>query len=102
MENIITLISLVGILSGIIFSYIGYQRGLKKDIDNNAIKKGSIFTDIEYIKKRIDDVLLEQKDTTKVINTLLERIIRVEEMAKSAHKRIDDIESDCRDCKRER
>jgi hypothetical protein len=23
-------------------------------------------------------------------------------MSKSAHKRIDDIESDCRDCKRER
>ena len=47
-------------------------------------------------------MLLEQKDTTKTINILLERIIRVEEMSKSAHKRIDDIESDCRDCKRER
>ena len=47
MEDIITAISIVGILSGIIFSYIGYQRGLKKDIDINSVKKGSIYTDID-------------------------------------------------------
>ena len=31
-----------------------------------------------------------------------ERIVKVEESAKSAHKRIDEIEKDCKDCKRER
>jgi hypothetical protein len=100
--NLTIVIGTVGTICGILFGYIGYQRGLRKDIDEGSVKKGSIFTDIEYIKKRIDDVLLEQKDTTKVINTLLERVIRVEEMSKSAHKRIDEIEKDCRDCKRER
>jgi peptidoglycan hydrolase CwlO-like protein len=102
MEELISVASLVGILSGIVFSYIGYQRGIKKDVDANGVRKGSIYTDIEYIKRKIDDVAEGQKDTNKVISSLMERIIRVEEMSKSAHKRIDDIESDCRDCKRER
>jgi len=47
---------------------------------------------MEYIKHRIDDVLLEQKDTNKSVNALAERVSKVEESAKQAHKRIDRIE----------
>lgn len=49
-------------------------------------------SDISYIKNRTDDVLLEQKDTNKSINALSERVTRVEESAKQAHKRIDKVE----------
>ena len=82
----------VGAVSGIVFAYIGYLKGLKKDSYVAGTVKGTLETDIAYIKHRTDDVLLEQKDTNKSITVLAERVTRVEESAKSAHKRIDTIE----------
>lgn len=63
---------------------------------SNAHKKGqddgSMKADITYIKRRVDDVLLEQKETNRVLDIHAERITRLEESSKSAHKRIDTLE----------
>lgn len=85
-------LAVVGTISGIIFAYIGYLKGIKKDSYSAGTMRGTLETDIAYIKHRTDDVLLEQKDTNKSINALAERVTRVEESTKSAHKRIDTIE----------
>lgn len=50
----------------------------------------ALSADIQYIKRRVDDVLLEQKDTNKTLDAHAERIARVEEAVKQAHKRIDE------------
>lgn len=88
----ISLIVAVGSVSAVVFSYVGYSRGIKKDSYSAGAARGTLETDIEYIKHRTDDVLLEQKDTNKSINALAERVTRVEESTKSAHKRLDQIE----------
>jgi hypothetical protein len=80
------------ILTAVTFGYIGYRKGLEKDSYSAGNTRGNLESDIAYIKRRTDDVLLEQKDTNKSINLLAERVTRVEESAKSAHKRIDLIE----------
>ncbi len=90
--TIITLVGMTGTISGIVFGYIGYKKGLQKDAYGEGIDKATLRTDTEYIKRRIDDVLLEQKDTNKSISALAERVTRVEESSKQAHKRIDQIE----------
>ena len=93
--NQVTLISLltaVGSISAVVFGYVGYWRGLKSDSYSAGSVKGTLESDINYIKKRTDDVLLEQKDTNRSINALSERVTRVEESSKSAHKRLDQIE----------
>ena len=91
--SIVTLIGVVGTISGIIFGYLGYSRGQRKDSRQLGSDSGALKTDIEYIKRRTDDVLLEQKDTNKTLGNLSERVTRVEESTKQAHKRIDKLEN---------
>jgi peptidoglycan hydrolase CwlO-like protein len=90
--SIFALIAAAGTICGVVFSYIGYRTGLKKDSHKEGEADGSLKADTQYIKRRIDDVLLEQKDTNKSINALSERVTRVEESSKQAHKRIDRLE----------
>jgi len=89
--TILALIGATGTICGIFFGYWGYKKGEKKDNYNNGNKDGTLMADTQYIKRRIDDVLLEQKDTNKSINNLAERVTRVEESSKQAHKRIDEL-----------
>lgn len=104
------LIACAGTLAGIFFGWFGFRQGVQKQKDSEEERKkdegeesGTLKTDMAYIKRRIDDVLLEQRDTNKALNetnkalnTLSERVTRVEESAKQAHKRIDDNTSDIR------
>lgn len=90
MEQTISIVA-VGAVSGIVFAYIGYLRGLKKDSYTAGTARGALEADIVYIKHRTDDVFQEQKDTNKNINILADRVTRVEESAKSAHKRINQM-----------
>lgn len=89
MASVVVLIGLAGTVCGIVFSYLGYQKGLKTESKKEGEEDGSLKSDTQYIKRRIDDVLLEQKDTNKSINSLSERVTRVEESSKQAHKRLD-------------
>ena len=97
-------ISVLGTVAGILFAYLGYRRGQRDELNRQkneykkeGAKEGTLRADIEYIKRRSDDMLLEQKETNKNINALSERLARVEESTKSAHHRIDKITEDCKD-----
>ena len=90
--SIIAIATVAGVSSTVLSSYIAYSKGQKKDSYSAGNARGTLETDIAYIKHRTDDVLLEQKDTNKSINALAERVTRVEESSKSAHKRLDQIE----------
>lgn len=81
-----TLASLLGILLGL----YGAKRSMKQDYRNEGSTEGSLKSDLMYIKKRTDDVLLEQKDTNRNLSLITERLVRVEESTKSAHKRLDE------------
>lgn len=85
-------IGIAGTICGIVFGYLGYKKGLKDEYRNLGTKEGSLHSDISYIKSRTDDVLLEQKDTNRNMNLMNERLTRVEESTKSAHRRIDGVE----------
>ena len=90
--NILSLIGIVATLSGILFGYVGYKKGLRTDSYEQGSDAASMRKDIEYIKEKIDRVDVGQSTVTACINGLIERVIRVEEAVKSAHKRIDRIE----------
>ena len=53
---------------------------------------GSTRADIEYIKRLLQDILLEQREIGKKTDAHAERITRLEESAKAAHKRLDTLE----------
>ena len=94
MIDFIAAVGIAGTLSGIFFAVVGYKKGLQKESLTNGRESGTLKADTEYIKRRIDDVLLEQKDTNKSINALSERVTRVEESTKQAHKRIDEMKGE--------
>lgn len=89
MDNvtIFALIAAIGTICGVIFNYFGYQRGIKKESED----EGSLKSDMQYIKRRADDTLLELRSVNTTLSTHSERITRVEESAKQAHKRIDEL-----------
>lgn len=71
--SVISLISSVGVVSGVVFGYVGYSKGAKKESHQEGEVDG------------------EQKDINKSMNALAECVTRVEESTKSAHKRIDEL-----------
>ena len=85
-----TLSALLGIFLGL----YGAKRNLKHDYKTEGEIEGNFKADLTYIKKRTDDVLLEQKDTNRNLSLLTERLVRVEESTKAAHKRLDGIEEE--------
>lgn len=87
----VIVIGLAGTVSGVIFGYAGYKKGLKTENVDQGKESGTIRADTRYIIRRVDDILLEQKDTNKSINLLNERVTRVEESTKQAHKRLDHL-----------
>lgn len=94
-----TWVGIVGTIAGMIFGYIGYQKGLKDENKKIGSIDGMLNTDIQYIKKRTDEVLLEQKDTNRTMTTISERLTRVEESTKAAHHRVDLLTGDVKDNK---
>ena len=89
--SIVALIGAVGTICGVIFGYLGYQKGVKKDCLNNGKDSGSLMSDIGYIKSGIDDLKRKQETSESRHYALAERVTKVEESAKQAHHRIDDI-----------
>lgn len=83
--DLLSVISAAAALAGIVFGWLGFRRASGSDFR----REGTLKSDTEYIKRRIDDILLEQKETNKSFNLLAERVTRVEESVKQAHKRID-------------
>lgn len=90
--SIIPAIGIAGTVCAIVFGYIGYISGIEKNSKEEGKESGSLMADTAYIKRRIDDVLFEQRSINTTLSTHSERITRVEESAKEAHKRIDRIE----------
>lgn len=87
--TIFMIIAAAGTLVSIYFAFFSNNKASKNTCKEEGEEEGSLKADTQYIKRRIDDVLLEQKDTNKSINALSERVTRVEESAKQAHKRLD-------------
>ena len=89
---IVGILSVAGALAGVLIGWFGYRRTVRRDLYEEGGRNGSIRSDIEYIKRRTDDTLIEVKETNKGLQSLTERVTRVEESAKQAHKRLDHIE----------
>ncbi len=90
------LIGLVGTIAGMFFGYKGHQRSVKNDL-KSEVKEDTkdhteLKTNIEYIRRGVDDIRIDLKAQETRVTELAGEVIRVGEIAKSAHKRIDTIE----------
>lgn len=90
--TIAALVGIAGTVTGMVLGYAGYSRIGKKDIKQEGQENGELKADIKYIKGRTDDMLLEQRSINQTLTAHATQLAKVEEIAKSAHKRIDALE----------
>ncbi len=89
-----TWIEILGVAStacAIIFGYLAFSRNRKKDDTEHGKESGTLLSDIGYIKSGVDDIKAEQKEQRKTNMEVVSRLTAVEESAKQAHKRIDEL-----------
>lgn len=95
MQDTISITVLLAILttaSGIFIGWSGRSRSIRQDIKKEAGDGALLRADVEYIKRGVDDIRLEQRSQGQRIDELAERVTRVEESAKQAHHRLNRLE----------
>lgn len=85
------IVAIVAGIAGVVFGVVTLFRNKKQDDDKHGRESGTILSDIGYIKAGVDDIKTEQKEQRKTNIELVSRLTAVEESAKQAHKRIDEL-----------
>ena len=78
----------------IYFALKGGRRSDCQDSAQNAKTLTKIETTLEGVRNGVDDIRVEMRSQQRQINDVSERVARVEESAKSAHHRIDEMKGE--------
>lgn len=75
-------------ISGIMLGWLGRSRTVRKD----GAQDGELRASVNYIRQGVDDLRVEIRAAGQRYDVLAERVTRVEESSKQAHRRIDRLE----------
>ena len=84
----------IGILiavCGLALSFATFWVGRAKAYKADGRESGMLKSELGYIRKGVDDIRIDLKANEKNIAHLSERVTRVEESTKQAHKRISEL-----------
>ncbi|MGH0792046.1 hypothetical protein ACQVTU_31380 [Bacillus cereus] len=84
---------LIALLS-LAISYFGYVLNRSKSMKADGQQSAEVKAELGYIRKGVDDIRIDLKASEKQMVALGERVTRVEESTKQAHKRLDTIEKE--------
>ncbi|ULM98818.1 hypothetical protein L8956_09085 [Peribacillus frigoritolerans] len=94
---LITIIGLLCTATGVVLGLLTLNRNKKNDfksnVENDATESAIIRTKLDNIGQSVDSIRIDFKASDQRWTALSERVIRNEESAKQAHKRIDKIEN---------
>lgn len=91
--NLVTAIfGAVGTALGFIISIVTLSRDKNKDLRADAEKQAMINVKLDTINTGVQSLHTDVKSEQKARAALSERVTRVEESTKQAHKRIDEME----------
>ena len=82
-------IPLICTVLGFVIAATTFGRNRDKDIRQDAASSAVIATKLDNINSGVESIRIDLKTNEKSINHLSERIVRVEESSKQAHKRLD-------------
>jgi hypothetical protein len=91
-EAIIALAGSILAIGSAICAIVTFIINRKKDGYENGKDEEGLRGDIKYMRNGFDDLRLDVKEIARKQDQQNERLIRVEESCKQAHKRIDEIE----------
>ena len=90
-SSIVSVVSIVAGVFGILFGIIGWTRNVKQDSSTEARQDATILTELGFLKAGVEDVKAKLDKQDERYLDLSERITAVEASAKQAHKRLDDF-----------
>lgn len=90
--NVSTLLSILSAVVSII-AIINFWKTSKKENEQSGSKAGALQSDLAYIKNLLNDVKAEVKGINERIEENTERIAKVEESVRQAHKRLTQLEN---------
>lgn len=85
-------IALICSIIGCIGTLITISRNKSKDTKEETEGITKITQEIKYVSKGVDDIKYDMRDINRNISEVNEKVIRLEESCKSAHKRLDNLE----------
>ncbi len=85
----VAVISVVSAISGMLLGWKANANETRTRDKQSTRNSTKLRTDLDYLIRGVDDIRLEQKSQDRKLDDISDRVTRVEESAKSAHKRID-------------
>ena len=89
----IEITQLVSVLSFLVAAF-ALARNLKLDTRSDQTELTTVIVKLETINENVKEVRNDMKDVKNDIDKIRERLIAVEQSAKSAHKRIDGLSNE--------
>lgn len=91
-DVITAIVGVICTILGFILSLARFSRNRDKDVIAEAKREATINVKLDNISTGVQSLHTDIKTEQKARAELAERVTRVEESARQAHKRIDDIE----------
>ena len=92
-QAVITMVVSIFSSMASITAIITFLRNSKNAVAEEGNKSGALQSDLSYIKNLLNDVKAEVKGIDKRIELNTERIAKVEESVRQAHKRLNQLEN---------
>ncbi len=77
---------------GLAISFSTYMANRTKSVKTDGRESAEVKAGLDYIRQGVDTIRIDLKANEKNIGILTERVTRVEESTKQAHKRIDNYD----------
>ncbi|WP_445505757.1 hypothetical protein [Niallia sp. 03091] len=81
-------------VGGFVISYLAYQLNRTKEVKSDTQQDAQIKAQLDYIGKGVDDIRIDLRANERQMKEFGERVTRVEESSKSAHRRLDKMEKE--------
>ncbi|MDM5193557.1 hypothetical protein QUG02_11270 [Bacillus hominis] len=78
----------------LVIGYLSYALNRSREIKSDGQQSAEMKAELGYIRKGVDDIRIDQKASERQMVSFGERITRVEENSKQAHKRLDTLEKE--------
>ena len=91
---VISSIAAIAAIAAAIIALVKLRKTDKRNENSEGKFVGSLSSDVGYIKAGVDDLKRDNREMRGDFSVLSERVTRVEESAKQAHKRIDELKKE--------
>lgn len=89
---LLTILSAAIAVLGFLLNKKNQQLSQHREIKKDATIEAEMRVTLSHISKGVEDIKVDIRSTKDQVNTFGRDLVRVEELAKSAHKRIDKLE----------